>query len=158
MAGETTSESTTLVNNMTTSDHTTRTLLLSKKAPGMLIVTRGSTSNLDPEAQDISTGHSQVKAFDLTNMTGPYDFNGDGLLLGWGLRNEVGIAEEPSSGGLYSVENSVDEMTRMGVDIHATNPAEELNYLGTMMDNTSPNQGSNFGCRLPMMLTLLPIR
>ena len=33
----------TLVNGMTTSDHTTRTLLLSQHAPGLLVVTRGST-------------------------------------------------------------------------------------------------------------------
>lgn len=149
MTGKNTSEPTILVGNMTTSDHTTRTLLLSKKAPGMLIVTRGSTSNIDTEAEDISTGHSQIKVFNLMNMTGPYDFNADGLLLGWGLRNDVGIAEEPVTGGLYSVENSVDQMTRMGKDIHATNPGEELNFLGTMLNNTSPNQGSNFGCKCP---------
>lgn len=146
MTGLNTSAPTVLVTNMTTSDHTTRTLLLSRKAPGMLLVSRGSTSNVDAEAMDISTGHSQIKAFDLTNMDGPYDFNRDGVLLGWGLRNDVGMAEEPTTGGLYSVENSVDQMTRRGKDIHATNPGEELNYLGTMMDNTSPNQGSNFGC------------
>lgn len=113
----------------------------------MLLVTLGSTSNIDPEASDITTGHSQIKAFNITNTTGmPYDFTAAGLLLGWGLRNDVGIAEEPMMGGIYSVENSVDEMERMGRDIHATNPAEELNYLGTMVDNTSPNQGTNFGC------------
>lgn len=62
----------TLVANMTTSDHTTRTLLLSQHAPGLLVVTRGSTSNLDAQAEDISTGHSQVKAFNITNQTSPY--------------------------------------------------------------------------------------
>lgn len=145
MTGANTSTPTILVSNMTTSDHTTRTLLLSRKAPGILFVARGSTSNIDPLAEDESTGHSQVKAFNITNMTDTYDFNRDGLLLGWGLRNDVGIAEEPTMGGIYTVENSVDQMTRLGKDIHATNPGEELNYLGTMMNNTSPNQGSNFG-------------
>lgn len=147
MTGMNTSAPTVLVQNMTTSDHTTRTLLLSRKAPGTLLVSRGSTSNVDAEAMDLSSGHSQIKAFDLNNMNGPFDFSRDGVLLGWGLRNDVGMAEEPTLGGLYSVENSVDQMTRMGEDIHATNPGEELNYLGTMVNNTSPNQGSNFGCK-----------
>lgn len=124
----------------------------------MLIVTRGSTSNIDPLAEAVDTGHSQIKVFNLMNMTGPYDFNTDGLLLGWGLRNDVGIAEDPMHGGLYSVENSVDQMTRMGVDIHATNPGEEMNYLGTMVDNTSPNQGSNFGCEFRKWVSMLAVQ
>jgi hypothetical protein len=35
----------------------------------------------------------------------------------------VGIAEHPVSGGIYSVENSADQITRMGVDVHQDNPA-----------------------------------
>ena len=101
----------TLVNGMTTSDHTTRTLLLSQKAP-VLVVTRGSTSNIDPEAEDIGTGHSQVKAFNMTNQTGPYNFTTDGVLLGWGLRNDVGVDEDPITGSIYTVENSADDITR----------------------------------------------
>ena len=141
----TSSSKQTLVTNMTNSDHTTRTLLLSKSAPGLLVVTRGSTSNIDPLAESLATGHSQIKAFNLTNMTSSYDFNRDGMLLGWGLRNDVGIDEDPITGGIYSVENSVDEMTRNGVDIHQTNPAEELNFLGYLNGTTSSNQGRNFG-------------
>lgn len=121
MSQKNTSAPRTIVQNMTTSDHTTRTLLLSQHAPGLLVVTRGSTSNLDPEAEDIDTGHSQVKAFNITNATGPYDFDTDGLLLGWGLRNDVGVDEDPISGGIYTVENSVDQMMRMGQDIHENN-------------------------------------
>lgn len=140
----------TLVTNMTNSDHTTRTLLLSRSAPGMLVVTRGSTSNIDPLASDISTGHSQIKAFNITNLTTttpPYQFQADGVLLGWGLRNEVGIAEEPTTGGIFGVENSVDEMMRDGEDIHLTNPAEELNFLGFLNDTASMDSSAapNFG-------------
>ncbi|KAK5738728.1 hypothetical protein LTR17_005861 [Elasticomyces elasticus] len=140
-----TSEPRILVANMTNSDHTTRTLLLLQHAPGLLVVTRGSTSNLDIEAADLSTGHSQVKAFNLTNQTDTYNFNTNGLLLGWGLRNDVGLAEEPISGGIYTVENSVDEMEREGQDIHENNPGEELNFLGYLNGTESPNQGRNFG-------------
>lgn len=126
-------------------DHTTRTLLLSEKAPGMLVVTRGSTSNIDFEAASLDSGHSQVKAFNLNNRSGVYDFDADGLRLGWGLRNDVGVAEHPGSGGIYTVENSADQLTRMGVDIHEDNPAEELNFLGYLHGPKYAQQGGNFG-------------
>lgn len=124
-------------------------MLLSRKQNGTLIVTRGSTANIDPDAAVISSGHSEIKAFGLTNLTDkPYDFNIDGKLLGWGLRNDVGIDEEPTHGGLYSVENSADQLNRT-VDIHEDNPAEEMNFLGWLDPPNgtvqSKNQGSNFG-------------
>ncbi|KAK0784901.1 hypothetical protein LTR75_013690 [Friedmanniomyces endolithicus] len=124
-----------LVSNMTTSDHTTRTLLLPQHAPGLLVVTRGSTANIDPLAEDITTGHSQIKAFNLTNQTSAYDFDTAGLLLGWGLRNDASTRWR----------NSVDQMSRLGVDIHENNPGEEMNFLGFLNGTYSPNQGRNFG-------------
>ncbi|OAP55167.1 hypothetical protein AYL99_10867 [Fonsecaea erecta] len=145
-SSRTVSNRTILVNNMAGTDHTTRTLLLSKKAPGLLVVTRGSTSNIDFAAASLSSGHSQIKAFNLTNQTGtPYNFDTAGLRLGWGLRNDVGIAEHPVSGGLYSVENSADQITRMGVDVHQDNPAEEMNFLGYLNGTKYAPQGGNFG-------------
>jgi glucose/arabinose dehydrogenase len=115
----TVSNNRTLVNNMAGSDHTTRTLLLSRKSPGTLVVTRGSTSNIDFDAASLNSGHSQIRAFDIGNQAAAVrDFNTAGTRLGWGLRNDVGIAEHPNSGGIYSVENSADQLTRMGVDIH----------------------------------------
>lgn len=107
------------VTNMTGEDHTTRTLLVSKFNPGMMVVTRGSVSNIDPLAEDLASGHSQVKAFDFgADAADGLDFTGDGVLLGWGLRNDVGVDEDPVAGGIYTVENSVDQMIREGVDIH----------------------------------------
>lgn len=149
---------------MTTSDHTTRTLLLSRKDNGTLLVNRGSTSNFDAQAADISSGHSQIKAFSLLNMTDePYDFNNDGRILGWGLRNDVGVAEEPTRGGIYTVENSADQVRRDGRDVHEDNPAEEMNFLGYMRvpdgEEQSPNQGANFGypdCYTAWEPSLLP--
>lgn len=112
---------------MNTDDHTTRTLLLSQKGEGMLAINRGSTSNIDVEAAVLSSGHSQVKAFDIRNPDDAgYDFNTDGIRLGWGLRNSVGLAEHPITGGIYSVENSVDQMMREGKDVHQDNPGEEM--------------------------------
>ncbi|KAL8938573.1 MAG: hypothetical protein Q9211_003140 [Gyalolechia sp. 1 TL-2023] len=131
---------------MNTNDHTTRTLLLSQKVEGMLVVSRGSTSNVDREAELLSSGHSQVKAFSTRNVSdGGYDFNADGIRLGWGLRNSVGLVEHPDTGGIYSVENSVDEIMREGKDVHQDNPGEEMNFLGYLNGTEYEPQGSNFG-------------
>lgn len=65
--------------------------------------------------------------------------------MGWGLRNEVGLAEHPGSGGIWGVENSADQLSRYGVDVHSRNPGEELNFLGYLNGTKTPNQGSNFG-------------
>ncbi|MCJ1483522.1 hypothetical protein MMC06_003690 [Schaereria dolodes] len=137
---------TTLVMDMNTDDHTTRTLLMSEKANDILIISRGSTSNLDMEAEQLSSGHSQVKAFNIGNMTSnAYDFDTDGLRLGWGLRNSVGVAEHPVTGGIYTVENSVDQITRDGKDIHEDNPGEEMNFHGYLNGSAYDRQGSNYG-------------
>ena len=118
---------------MSNSDHTTRTLLLSQRSPGLLLVSRGSDSNEDSDAKNKATGHSQLKAFDITKVGDqPYDFASQGTLLGWGLRNSVGVAEEPLTGGIWSVENSVDQMKRNGVDIHQDNPGEVSRPLLTI--------------------------
>jgi len=109
------------------------------------MVSRGSTSNLDALAEDITSGHSQIKAFNITNATSSYDYNTDGLLLGWGLRNSVGVAEEPITGGIYSVENSVDEMVRDGQNIHQDSPGEEMNFHGYLNGTKYAQQGGNYG-------------
>lgn len=100
----------------------------------MLLVSRGSDGNVDDEAAEQSSGHSQLRAFNLTDLgqdDDPYDYM-DGVLLGWGLRNSVGVAEHPVTGGIYSVENSVDQLRRSGKDIHTNNPAEEMNFHSTL--------------------------
>ncbi|KAI9800381.1 MAG: hypothetical protein M1825_004151 [Sarcosagium campestre] len=127
--------------------HVTRTLLLSQKQNDTLLVSRGSTSNVDRAAEDISSGHCQIKAFNLAENNGgqAQTFDDDGILLGWGLRNSVGIAEHPSTGGIYSVENSVDEIMRNGVDIHENEPGEEMNYHGVLGQEDDPDQGGNYG-------------
>lgn len=135
----------TIVTNMTGTDHSTRALLLSRTVPGMMVIGRGSFSNIDFEAASIRSGHSQVKAFNLDNRTGAYDYTTDGLRLGWGLRNEVGLGEHPGSGGIWGVENSADQQTRMGVDIHQNNPGEELNFFGYLNGTEYADQGTNFG-------------
>ncbi|KAL9100409.1 MAG: hypothetical protein Q9163_004207, partial [Psora crenata] len=145
---------------MGNSDHTTRTLLISQFADGTLYVSRGSNENIDPAAADITSGRSQIKAFDLNNLPrGGYDYTTGGRLLGWGLRNSVGVAEHPGTGGIYSVENSVDSFFRDGVDVHEDNPGEEMNYHGTLLNNTYRGQGGNYGypnCFAAWNATALP--
>ena len=80
----TAADQTTLVTGMNTDDHTTRTLLISEKAVNTLLVSRGSTSNIDPLASNVSTGHSQIKAFDLGHVpANGYQFDTDGVRLGY---------------------------------------------------------------------------
>ncbi|KAM6527696.1 hypothetical protein FALCPG4_008745 [Fusarium falciforme] len=137
----------TLVTNMgNPGSHSTRTLLLSRNHPDILVVSRGSGENEDNGALDRSTGISQIRAFNisaLSNDDDPYDYT-DGDLLGWGLRNSVGVGEHPETGGIWSVENSVDGLSRRGRDIHADNPAEELNFHG-YLNGSDANLGGNNG-------------
>jgi glucose/arabinose dehydrogenase len=77
--------------------------------------------------------------------TRSFDYSSTGTILGWGLRNSVGVAEEPSSGGIFSVENSVDNLERDGQDIHQDNPGEELNFHGYLNGTRYAGQGQNYG-------------
>ncbi|KAF1840796.1 soluble quino protein glucose dehydrogenase [Cucurbitaria berberidis CBS 394.84] len=145
--GRTTSNSRHIIQDMGPDEgHTTRTLLLSKKVPDLLLVSRGSQSNLDLDALDVTTGVSTIKAFNVNNVTNSaYKYPSDGLLLGWGLRNSVGVAEDPISGGIYSVENSVDNIQRSGVTFNQNNPGEEMNFHGYLNGTRSAGQGGNHG-------------
>ncbi|QPG94835.1 hypothetical protein C2857_007120 [Epichloe festucae Fl1] len=69
----------------------------------------------------------------------------DGQVLGWGLRNSVGVADDATTGYIWSVENSIDNMKRKGVDVHNTNPGEELNFHGLPNDTRSKVYGKNYG-------------
>lgn len=120
--------------------------MLSRKSPNTLLVSRGSDGNIDPLARDITSGHSHIRAFDISALPGgaAHDYNSGGRLIGWGLRNSVGIAEDPATGAVYSVENSADQIRRNGQDIHQDNPGEELNFHGYLNGSTD-HQGGNYG-------------
>ena len=123
---------------MSNDDLVTRTLLVSKKVQGSLVISRGSAEVNMAQAAVLSSGLSQVRAFNISNFTTTskiYNFNTDGAVLGWGLRNSVGVGEHPVTGGIYGVENSMDGVTRNGKDIHENNPGEELNFFG-FLDGT----------------------
>ncbi|KAI4186163.1 MAG: hypothetical protein L6R41_003655 [Letrouitia leprolyta] len=126
--------------------HITRTLLYAKKQKNTLIVSRGSEDNIDSASLDLTTGHCQIKSFPVHSGTAaPQNFNTTGKLLGWGLRNSVGIAEHPTTGGLYSVDMGMDYATRDGKDISQDNPGDELNYHGIIGKSNDLNQGLNHG-------------
>lgn len=89
---------------MTNGGHSTRTLLVSKFNPDLLLVSRGSDGNIDSQAAYITTGHSTIKYFNISEiMSSPADHAQGGVVLGWGLRNSVGVGEHPITGGIVSV-------------------------------------------------------
>lgn len=146
-ATQSASEQRTLVGAMSGSDHVTRTLLLLQTVGELLVISRGSNSNIDPVAAEVASGHSQIRAFDIGNLAGVqnYTYASDGIRLGWGLRNSVGIAEHPATGGIWSVENSADNIRRDTADVHEDNPGEELNFHGYLNDTKYDRQGDNYG-------------
>lgn len=92
-----------IIGNMANGGHSTRTLLISKSNPDLLLVSRGSAGNIDPLAGNISTGHSTIKYFRISDiMNSPADHAQGGTVLGWGLRNSVGVGEHPITGGIVS--------------------------------------------------------
>ena len=58
----------TLVSGMYTDTHNTRTLLMSQKVNDTMVISRGSTDNVDPAGGVVSSGQSQIKAFDLSKV------------------------------------------------------------------------------------------
>jgi glucose/arabinose dehydrogenase len=141
-----------LIANLSNSDLVTRTLLVSKKAEGMLLVSRGGDEEDGAASEVVSNGFSQIRAFNLTNLasttsTDPsahyYNFPTDGRVLGWGLRDSIGMAAHPVTGGIYAVENSVDRIERNGADLGDDNPGEELNFLGVLLNDTTTTTTTN---------------
>lgn len=136
---------TTWVEGMSGSDHTTRTLLLSKKAPGTILISRGSTGNMDWGATDKATGISNIRSF---NVAPPFQKTKqytDGTLIGMGLRNSIGMDEHPISGGIWSNENSADDIRRDKIDTHENVPGEEVNFHGYLNGTLSSVTGTNYG-------------
>lgn len=84
---------TTIVTGMDSSGHVTRTLIIPPKHPDLLLVSHGSNDNFDYGAADILTGRSCVKVFNTTTTPSQgYDYASGGYHMGYGLRNEVGLA------------------------------------------------------------------
>ncbi|KAF5579213.1 L-sorbosone dehydrogenase [Fusarium pseudocircinatum] len=139
-----------VIDNMANDGHTWRSLLISQKNPDMLIVSRGSGLAKDPQSEVLSSGHAQIRAFNMSALNlslpdmKPYDFANDGVVLGWGLRNALGLAEHPVTGGIFSTENSYEVLTRDGKDVSVDNPGEEMNFHGYLNGSTE-SRGGNYG-------------
>jgi len=82
-----------------TGTHPTRAIAVSRSSPDIILVARGSNGNIDTATAQMSTGRSVIKQFSLSKiMSTPTDFNAGGETLGWGLRNIVGVGEDPFGG------------------------------------------------------------
>ncbi|KAF2177307.1 soluble quino protein glucose dehydrogenase [Zopfia rhizophila CBS 207.26] len=134
----------TLITGMSNGGHQTRTIHASTKVPDLLVVSVGSNSNIDSATSQIGSGRSQLRIFNITKVSQASVAYTSGEVLGWGLRNSVGVTEHPISGSI-ATENSVDNMQRNSKDIHNTNPCEELNYHGPLNDSSAKERGANYG-------------
>lgn len=112
-----------VVRGMPARGHSTRTLLVDTE--GRLIVSIGSGSNVDHDSS-----RARLMRYDISKVPPEGLDWRRGEVLADGLRNEVGIAFD-DQGRLWGVENGVDNLVRsdLGGDIHANNPAEELNLF-----------------------------
>ncbi|KAJ6781166.1 hypothetical protein PWT90_08259 [Aphanocladium album] len=137
-----------IISGMTQTDHVSRTLLVPRHNSDLLLVSRGSNDNVDKETAEITSGRSQLRIFKIADLlkdgAEAVDYTA-GEVFGWGLRNSVGVADDPTNGHIWTVENSLDQMKREGDDIHNSNPGEEMNYHGLPNDTSSDQYGRNYG-------------
>ncbi|KAF2202442.1 cellobiose dehydrogenase-like protein [Delitschia confertaspora ATCC 74209] len=134
-------EQITIVTGMDSKGHVTRSLVIPPKHPNLLLVSHGSNDNMDWGSIDMKTGRACVKVFDTSKTpSAGYNYASGGYQMGYGLRNEVGLAFD-GNGMLWGVENSSDEVRRItngkSLDIHVDNPGEKLNYLGDPTRNNT---------------------
>ena len=100
-AGTATNKKTVIQNMRNGGLHLSRTLLVSKAYPDLLLVSRGSDGNIDTGATSSAAGRSIIKYYKISEiMQTPVDMGRDGTVLGYGLRNSVGMGEHPYTGGI----------------------------------------------------------
>lgn len=98
----------TVVQGISTGIHSTRTLVVVPQQPNLIAISVGSNSNWDYATGSPSSGRSMVKVFDMSKVpSGGYSYNTAGVQLGYGMRNEIGLAFDPA-GHVWGVENSGD--------------------------------------------------
>lgn len=131
-----------------TGTHPTRAITASRSDPDIIYVARGSNGNIDTSTTAISGGRSIIRSFSISKgLQTAHQYTTGGDTTAWGLRNIVGMAEDPVFGGLWSVENSMDDLRLNSRDVHNENPAERLSYHGVARLNATANKykGLNFG-------------
>lgn len=98
----------TVVAGMSRGIHSTRTVMVVKQNPNLVLLQVGSNSNLDMASLQPSTGRAIIKIFDVSKApANGYNYNTDGEVFGYGLRNEIGFIQDPN-GIVWGVENSGD--------------------------------------------------
>ncbi|KAK4186195.1 soluble quino protein glucose/sorbosone dehydrogenase [Podospora australis] len=129
-----------------TGTHPTRAITTSRFSPDTILVARGSNGNIDTATTQQSTGRSMIKTFSISKgMQTVHQYSSGGEVLAWGLRNIVGLRENPVDGGIWSVENQMDDLRLNSRDIHNDNPAERLSYHGQLNATTNRYKGLNYG-------------
>lgn len=96
-----------VITGMSNGGHSTRTLLVPVTAPNTLLISRGSDGNIDNTTIEAPPPRSVIKMFNIDEiMAAPNgtDFDTNGVILGAGLRNSVGVGEDASTGGIVSCE------------------------------------------------------
>lgn len=84
--------------------HPTRAIATSKWDPDTIIVARGSQANIDTSTTDKAAARSMIKSFSISQGTqSAHNYNTAGEVIGWGLRNIVGMTEDPNFGGFVRV-------------------------------------------------------
>jgi len=101
-----------VVRGMSSGIHSTRTLVVVPQKPNLIMLQVGSNSNWDYAAGSPSAGRACVKVFDMDKVPeGGYQYNTQGEMFGYGMRNEIGLAVDPA-GHVWGVENSGDVSCR----------------------------------------------
>ncbi|KAK1749864.1 soluble quino protein glucose dehydrogenase [Echria macrotheca] len=146
VAGKVGTGKTVISNMQNNGPHPTRALMTSKFSLDTLLVAIGSAANVDTATTATTAGRSMIKQFSIKSiMANPTTYTAGGEVLGWGLRNIVGMGEHPTTGGVWSVENSMDDIKLNSKDVHNENPAEKANYHGALNDTTNKLKGANYG-------------
>ncbi|EAU83775.2 hypothetical protein CC1G_07510 [Coprinopsis cinerea okayama7 len=118
----------TLVTGMLTEKQLTRTIIASKVNPNFIAISISAGDGPDYEAFDPAVGRAQVRAFDLTKLPrGGAAYNSSyGRVLGYGLANAVGIAED-HQGFIHAGDNGGTThrfIGGVGTGVGNDNPAE----------------------------------
>ena len=125
---------------MTNGGHQTRTLLVPETAPDLLYVLRGSDGNIDNATTEEATARSIMKIFNVTELlatTEPIDYAAGGEISAWGLRNSVGVGEDPSTGGIVSSRQLLPTSTRREISY-----GDSLTYLRSGPWRTRPRRST----------------
>jgi hypothetical protein len=114
----------TLVTGMQVSGgHPTRAILVSKYDQDKILVALGSAGNIDTATTAESSGRSMIKMFSISETSKQsVSYTTGGKIVGWGLRNIVGMGEDPAYGGIVSLDASCKLIPKTHQHANDANP------------------------------------